>query len=230
MLHYLVRLPMAGGAEILDRVRDNHDLITKNERLARRNTLLSVQLNEIESLKDENKHLRKLLHSTRRLENKEFMVAELIRANKATARHHFLINKGRRDGVIVGQPILDADGILGQIVSATPYTSTGILITDANYSLQVKLKRLGLRMLAVGTGVPNKMVLRYVPNDTEVMVDDVVVSSGLDELYPPDFAIGRVTSVNRVSGDGFAEIVVTPSAVASRNREVLLLRSHGEAS
>lgn len=226
-LHYLIKLPVNSAVSFIEHIRNNEELLEKNKHLLRKNALLSVRMNAIETLEKENRYLRSLLHATRNLEKRRFMTAELIRASKVTGRHHFLIGKGEYDGVRVGQPILDAHGILGQVVSVTPYTATGILITDVSYSLQVKLKRLGLRVLAVGTGSPNKLKLRYVPGNTDVKVGDIVVSSGLDELYPPDFPVGHITEVRHPPGNSFADIVVLPSSVVDYSHEVLLIQPTG---
>ena len=134
-----------------------------------------------------------------------------------------VINKGTRDGVLVGQSLIDSNGIMGQVMTAGPVSSNALLITDPSHSIPVQVNRNGLRSVAVGTGSLNLLELSHIPNNADVRVGDLLVTSGLGGRFPSGYPVGRVVSVERDSGQPFTRVRVKPSARLERNREVLLV-------
>jgi rod shape-determining protein MreC len=134
-----------------------------------------------------------------------------------------VLNKGTRDGVYSGQSLIDSNGVMGQIVHAGPFSSNALLITDPSHALPVQAHRSGLRAVAVGTGPMNLLKLLHIPNNADLRVGDLLVTSGLGGRFPPGYPVGHVTSIERDRGRPFANIRVEPTARLERNREVLLV-------
>src|SRR5690606_10280225 len=135
------------------------------------------------------------------------------------------INKGEKDGVFLGQPVLDATGLMGQVVEVLPFSARVLLITDSSHSLPVQINRNGLRAIATGTGNSDWLELRHVGDTADIRVDDIVVSSGLGQRFPAGYPVGRVAAVNRDSSQPFAEVRVEPTAQLNRSRYLLLVFS-----
>jgi rod shape-determining protein MreC len=133
------------------------------------------------------------------------------------------INKGADDGVFKNQPVLDAFGIVGQVVQVDKYTSTIILISDAEHAIPVQVNRNGIRSIAVGAGDLGKLSLPYMTVESDVKTDDLLVSSGLDGIFPAGYPVARVSKVERNQSDTFATVEAKPLAQLDRDREVLLL-------
>lgn len=197
-------------------------LLAENRALHERNLELAARLQQLEALEEENRRLRALMDSAARIRN-EVQIAEILRVDLDPFRHLILINKGRRDGVYEGQPILDAFGVTGQVIEAGLYGARAMLITDPSHALPVAVNRNGLRTIAVGTGELNRLSLPYLPNAADIVPGDLLVTSGLGGRFPQGYPVARVTEVIRDPGRNFAQISAEPLAALDRNREVLLV-------
>ena len=151
------------------------------------------------------------------------VIAELLDVDLQPFRHTILINKGEREGVYDGQPIVDADGIMGQIVHVSPFSSTALLITDPSHAIPVQINRNGLRGIAVGTGQSHSLQLEYLPNNADIQKGDLLISSGLGNHFPAGYPVGVVTEIQLDPAEPFAKVLVSPSAKLEQSREVLLL-------
>ncbi len=125
--------------------------------------------------------------------------------------------------MFTGQPVLDADGVVGQVLHVAAQTSQVLLITDARHAIPVKSVRSGVRAIAMGRGPIGALDLPYLPNHVDLEVGDVLVTSGLDDVFPPDLPVAVVSSVNRIGEGEFAEIQATPRGRLDRIQEVLLV-------
>jgi rod shape-determining protein MreC len=134
-----------------------------------------------------------------------------------------VINKGADDGVFRGQPVLDAFGVVGQVMQVGKSTATLILITDTEHAVPVQVNRNGIRSIAMGTGESTKLSLPYLTVESDVQRGDLLVSSGLDEIFPAGYPVATVTRVERNPTDTFALVEAKPLAQLDRDREVLLL-------
>jgi rod shape-determining protein MreC len=134
-----------------------------------------------------------------------------------------VINKGADNGVFRGQPVLDAFGVVGQVMQVGKSTATLILITDAEHAVPVQVNRNGIRSIAMGTGEPAKLSLPYMTVESDVRKGDLLVSSGLDAIFPAGYPVATVTKVERNAADTFATVEAKPLAQLDRDREVLLL-------
>ncbi len=222
--------PVYWVADIPSRVNDWQDthLVTRstlqeeNERLRRENLILEGRTQQLASLQAENIRLRGLLNSTALLRD-DVVVAELIGVAPDPVRQQVVLNKGSRDGVYVGQPLIDADGLMGQVVEVGQLTSRVLLITDATHSVPVQVTRNGVRAIAEGTGSLASLEVHHVSATTDIRAGDLLVSSGLGGRFPVGYPVALVTSVERDPGQPFARILAQPTAALDRSRHVLLV-------
>lgn len=184
--------------------------------------VLSGRVQKFSELAAENARLRGLLDSTRVVDGR-VLIAEIISVDSDPFRHIVLLNKGEREGVYVGQPVLDARGIMGQIIEVGPQTARVMLIADREHALPVRVARNGIRAIVAGNGSLDKLQLQYVPESADVKVGDTLVSSGLGLRYPGGYPVAIVTRVGRSGTGDFAAIEVKPVAELDRSRHVLLL-------
>ena len=201
---------------------DRSELLEENERLKRQQLNFNVRLQRLAALEAENTRLREMMESSAKVADR-VLVAEVLSVDLDPYRHRFAINKGLSDGVYVGQALLDAGGVVGQVVRAEPLNSVAVMISDADHALPVRINRNGLRTVALGTGDLDQLQLPYLPNNADIQVGDLLVSSGLGGGFPADYPVGKVTKVDRIPGQPFAEITAQPTAALDRDREVLLV-------
>lgn len=221
-LQALVDAPFALASWSSDTLASRRVLLEENASLKRKQLLIGAQLQKLTALEAENRRLRLLLESSVRL-GERVLIAELLKVDFDPYRHQILINKGTRHGVHAGQPLLDEAGILGQIVHANAFTSTAILITDPNHAVPVQVNRNGLRTLAVGTGNFQLLELPHVPNNDDIWVGDLLITSGLGGHFPRGYPVARVIQVEFDPSRPFARVLAKPIAHLDRRREVLLI-------
>jgi len=221
-LYYLANLP-DNLARLMDgRLASETELRQANTTLRRENLALRARLQQFEALEAENMRLRDLLGSSLKLGDR-VVIAELLSVDLDPYRQQVIINKGAASGVFVGQPVLDANAVMGQVVRVDPLTSAVLLITDAAHALPVQINRNGMRAVAAGTGIVNRLELPNLPNNADVRKGDLLVTSGLGGHFPPGYPVALVSEVRREPGMPFATIVATPTARLDRSREVLLV-------
>ena len=220
-LHVVANLPLQISNWAVDLFATKSNLQEENEKLKKDMLLLRAQQQKFAALENENIRLRDLLDSSLKVKDR-VLIAELISINLDPYIHQFLINKGASSGAFEGQPVLDANAVMGQITHVTPYTSTVLMITDARHSLPVQILRTGQRAIAVGTGDINRLNIPHLPNNTDIQVGDLLVTSGLGGRFPPGYPVATITEATRVEGKAFIDIVATPNAQLNHTREVLL--------
>ncbi len=221
-LHVVANLPLQISNWTIDLFSSKGQLQTENQRLKRDNLILQAQQQKFAALEHENMRLRDLLESSLKVKDR-VLIAELVSVDLDPYKHQVLINKGANSGVFEGQPVLDAKAVMGQVTSVSPYTATVLMITDARHSLPVQILRTGQRAIAVGTGDINRLNIPHLPNNTDIQVGDLLVTSGLGGRFPPGYPVATVTEVKRVEGKAFIDIVATPNAQLDHTREVLLV-------
>ncbi len=199
-----------------------HQIIQENLQLQQENLLLLAKLQKMEALERDNHHLRQLLQSSARINN-SVQVAELLTISTDPYKRQIVLNKGKQDGVFKGQPVLDAYGVMGQITRVNSLTSTAILITDRGHSLPVRINRNGLRSIVVGTGT--QLAIPHLPNNADVKVGDLLVSSGLGGVFPPSYPVAVINAVKQDPSQSFAYITATPKAQIDTSWKLLLVES-----
>ena len=209
-------------------IQSRAEALEENERLLRENLVLQGRSQQMAALQAENVRLRALLNSTAMLRD-DVLVAEILGVSPDPVRHQLVLNKGENDGVSVGQPLIDADGLMGQIVEVSASTSRALLITDATHSIPVQVNRNGVRAIAEGTGSLGALEIRHVSATTDIEVGDLLETSGLGGRFPGGYPVAVVTEIERDPGKMFAHVVARPSAALDRSRHVLLVFStHGK--
>jgi rod shape-determining protein MreC len=197
-------------------------LQSENEALRTELLIHQRRLQQMAALAAENVRLRRLLNSSDMLQDK-VLISELIGISPDPLTHTVVIDRGRRDGVYRGQAVLDAFGLMGQVVEVHTHSSRVLLITDSSHALPVQVNRNGVRAIAEGTGNLNQLRLRHVSNTTDIRAGDVLVSSGLGGRYPVGYPVALVEEVIRDPGQSFATVIATPKARLDRSRHVLLV-------
>ncbi|WP_428099858.1 rod shape-determining protein MreC [Candidatus Rariloculus sp.] len=197
-------------------------LLAENERFRREQLNASFRLQRLATLETENARLRGLLDSTAVL-GQRVLVAEIIAVDLDPYRQRFNVNRGLANGVFVGQALLDADGVVGQIVDVGPFTAEAVAITDADHALPVSVNRNGLRTVAVGTGDSSRLRLPYLTNSADIGIGDLLVSSGLGGVFPLGYPVARVLEVRLRPGQSFADVIAEPVSALDRDLEVLLV-------
>ncbi len=221
-LQYLVNLPVEVGQWLRKSLLTRQALMEQNARLRRENLLLKLRSQKFAALQAENRRLRELLESSMEV-GERALLANVLAIEPDPSTRQIVLDKGSQQGVYLGQPIVDAHGIMGQVVHVGPFSSTGMLITDVSHALPVRINRNGLRAIVTGTGAGNTLELSYVPLNADVQQGDLIVSSGLDGRFPPGYPVGQVSRVELDSGAPFAKIAVVPTARLSRAYEALLM-------
>ncbi|WP_392566109.1 rod shape-determining protein MreC [Utexia brackfieldae] len=221
-LYYVSNSPLAAFDAMREMSKTRVSLIDENITL--RNTLRTKNsdLQLLEQLKRENDELRKLLVSPLRRDEYK-MVAQVLLANSNPYSYQIVLNKGDKNGVYTGQPVLDEQGIVGQVFSTSETTSRAILICDYQHAIPVKILRNDMSMVAVGNGCSNNLILDFLPNNVDIKVGDELVSSGLDGRFPEGYPVAKVASVNVDPHSANLVVQATPTADLKRLRYLLLL-------
>jgi rod shape-determining protein MreC len=222
--YWITDLPQRVWQGVAGQFGSRTELIAENEKLKTEALLLQGRLQKLAALTEQNVRLRELLNSST-LVNEKVEVAELIGMDPNPFTHRILINKGERDGVFLGQPVLDARGLMGQVVELMPYASRVLLLTDSTHSIPVQVNRNGLRAIASGTGNPERLELRHVADTADIKEGDLLVSSGLGQRFPAGYPVATVKEVIHDSGQPFAIVRAVPTAALNRSRYVLLVFS-----
>lgn len=221
-VQYLASLPASLGESASEAFTSRSELEADRLRLHAENLELRGRLQKFEALEAENMRLRGLLDSSFKVGDR-VQIAELIAVEQDPFRQVVLIDKGASSGLYEGQPVLDANAVVGQVTHITPLTASVLLITDATHALPVQVKRNGLRTIALGTGLINQLELPHLPNNADIKVGDLLNTSGLGGRFPPGYPVAKVVEVRREPGRPFASVIAETTAHLDRLREVLLV-------
>lgn len=227
-LQYAVDLPIQTGSWLAETATSRTRLLSENERLRRENLRVKSRLEKFAELEAENRRLRSLLDSSIKVGDR-VLIAELLSVDMDPFARRIVLNKGTRDGVYRGQSLIDSNGVMGQVVQTGPFSSNALLITDPSHALPVQVHRTGFRAVAVGTGPQNQLELLHIPNNADLRIGDLLVTSGLGGRFPAGYPVGHIVSVERDRGRPFALVRVEPTARLERNREVLLVWPGGRS-
>jgi len=226
-LQTVASIPKNMGLWFNDQMNSHQSLIAENKSRHTENLLLKAQLQKFTSLQAENIRLRSLLKSSRKLSD-QMLIAETIAVDLDPYKRQIVINKGQLNGVYSGQPILDAHGIMGQIIHPGLPSSTAILITDPSHAIPVQVNRNGLRTVLYGTGAANYLEVQNLPNNADIETGDLLITSGLGGRFPEGYPVAVVINIKRDPGQPFAQIVAEASAHLEQSREVLLVMAKTE--
>ena len=212
--------------DILRRIGDF--FVTQNK-LQRENVELkqsvlkkSEELQRMSLMESELANLRKLL-GARELIQENSTLAEILHSGRNPFRRKVIVDKGAKNGIQLGEAVISADGVLGQVTAVFPFTSEVTLLTDKNQAVPVMLRRNGLRAVVFGNGRDGTLDLPFIPLNADVQNGDMLVTSGIDGTYPAGLFIAKVTNIERNATSAFARITCTPVAGIDQDRHVLVL-------
>lgn len=204
-------------------------LQAENEKLRREHLANAQTLLQTQQLLVENAHLRNILGAAERLPVASVMSEILYDARDAYTRK-VILNRGSHHGLAAGQPVIDDVGVVGQVTRAFLFTAEVTLLTDRNQALSVQVLRNGVRSIAYGSGKLGVLDLRFMSPNTDIQPSDILVTSGIDGVFPAGLPVARVKKVDQKSSDGFLTIVCEPLAGIDRHRQLLVLITHSEVA
>ena len=228
-IQIVVDAPFRLWAWLRDATTDRNDLHLQLSRLQAERLLTNARLQRLSALEAENARLRDLLEARAQVRD-EVRVAEIMAVEANPYSHSIVIDIGEREGAYDGQAIVDAVGVIGQIIRTGLSTSQAMLISDPSHSLPVEINRNGLRTIANGTGEFDRLVLPFITNNTDIQPGDLLVTSGLGGAFPAGYPVAVIDTVNRIPQEPFADVSATASAKLDQVREVMLIWSSTEPS
>lgn len=223
-LRVIVDAPISFWHWFGDSTTSRNELETELDHLNAERFLTHVRLQKLQALEAENVRLRALLEARARVRD-EVRVAEIMFVDANPYDHSLVINVGSRNGVFDGQALVDANGVVGQVIKAGLMTSQAMLISDTDHALPVEVNRNGLRTIVVGTGEIDSLSLPFIVNNADIRAGDLLVTSGLGGTFPAGYPVAVVKSVTRVPREPYAEVTATPAASLGQVREVMLIFS-----
>ncbi|MUG27269.1 rod shape-determining protein MreC [Aeromonas salmonicida] len=221
-LQYIANAPGIMLDTMSTQVQTRAGLIEQTKQQEQQLFTLRSRLLKMDHLEHENQRLRELLGSPVHKESRK-MVAELLSVDSDPFSHQVLINKGALDGVYNGQPVINDQGVIGQVLHVGSTTSRVLLVTDSSHGIPVRVLRNDLRAIASGSGELDKLELRNLPRNTDVQVGDLLVTSGLGGRFPEGYPVATVTRSDYVEGKPFAQVEAKPLVELDRLRYLLLL-------
>lgn len=205
---------------------DNNFLLhIENKKLRERNLSLSTQVNQATLFATENEHLRALLRLCNNIKTKSTPV-EIQYDFTNPFRQKVVIGQGLYQNIKKGSPVVNEDGVVGQVTRVFPLQSEVTLITDQDLAVPIQVLRTGLRSVIYGTQKGDSLDLRFVPANADLVIGDKLVTSGLDDVYPPGLPVANVKHIERISGITFARVICTPIASVRSVRQMLALNYH----
>jgi rod shape-determining protein MreC len=197
-------------------------LADDNAALRRQLVLQSTAVQGYAVLQQDNAHLKALLELSERYAAAATAVEVLYRSRDPFAQKLF-VDKGTDAGIVPGQAVIDADGVVGQVTRVFPVMAEVTLVSDKDHAVPVKVVRSGLRSVLYGSGTGRLPELRFMAPSADIEVGDTLVTSGIDGTYPPGLAVAEVVSLERDTGQMFARITARPLAGVDRSLHLLVL-------
>jgi len=221
-IQWLVDIPSNIADDISAVLVERTALVKDNNQLRSSSIILERKVQQMMVLRAENIRLRELLNASAHVDD-DVQLAELIGVNHDPFQHQVILDKGTEDGVFVGQPVLDAGGIMGQVVEVSIYTNRTMLVTDGRHALPVEVVRNGMRAIALGKGSHEELDITHIPDNADIRVGDMLVSSALGERFPYGYPVARIVSAERDSGRKFMIVKAKPLAKLNNSRYVLMV-------
>lgn len=205
------------------RLSDNYDILLQEY------FSLQAKNQQFEALEAENRRLLALLSANQSYRSQVSMLAEVVQANARALDGKVVINRGKNAGVFVGQAVVDASGLLGQITQVGEGSSQVILVTDPAHAVPIENLRTGLQSLVRGEGEGEWLSLPFISPQADIEVGDVLVTSGLGGVFPRDHPVAEVVSVRTIPGEPFLSVYAQPLAAINRTRYVMLIDEENTA-
>lgn len=204
--------------------RTRNDLRQENSQLRTAQQHSQFELQRLQQLEAENHRLRVLLESAQAQEL-DLQMAEIMRVSLDPGRHHVILNQGAQLGINKGQVVIDAEGLMGQIIRTDPLQSEAVLITDSNHVTPIEVNRNGLRNIAYGNGDDKLLHLPYFAQNSEIKEGDLLVTSGLGGRFPVGIPVAKIVKINRDPGKTFLDVYAEPIAALDQSRLVAVVKN-----
>lgn len=221
-LQMVASLPVGAYYGVVDLLTTDKDLQERNIRLEAEREQLLARLQQFQALEMENERLRSMVGAASRVASKA-LAAELMEVSLEPFSRRLLVRRGSTDGVYVGQPVIDAYGIVGQVTHVGPYSSTVTLITDPSHAIPVVNNRSGLRAMVFGSGDQDSLALPYLSSVADIKEGDLLVSSGMGGVFPAGYPVAEVTDVLNNPSESFLMVRARPAAQLNHGKHVLLI-------
>ncbi len=221
-LIYLADTPRKLADGVSEQIQTRNELLDENRKLEQQLFLLRSDLLRFTQISQENERLRKLLGSPVQADSRK-MVAEILAVDSDPFVHQIVIDRGERNGVYEGQPVVNDLGVVGQVISVGKTTSRVLLISDLSHALPVRVMRNDIRAIASGTGILDELTLKNIPRSADLQEGDMLVTSGLGGRFPMGYPVAKITRFSYEEGKPFAEVKAEPLAALDRLRYLLLL-------
>ena len=221
-IYWLSALPENISHGVSSLFTSRESLQEELDKLESQMLVLERKAQKLASVTAELNRLRELLNASRLLDE-GVVVTEIIAASPNPDTHYIQIDKGMSDGVYLGQAVLDAHGLMGQVIGVNNLTSRVLLISDSRHAVPVQVNRNGLRAIAYGVGAVNYLELGSVPATYDIKVGDLLVSSGLGGRFPEGYPVGRVSDILIEPGESFAQVKIKPEAQLNRSKLLLIV-------
>ncbi len=228
-LRVIVDAPVSAWRWAIEATASRNDLELENSRLNAERLLTQARLQRYSSLEAENARLRAMLEA-RATVREQVRVAEILSVSSDPFRHLMVVDKGSVDNVYDGQAVIDADGVIGQVIETGVLSSQCMLISDPGHALPVEVNRNGLRTIARGTGEYDQLDLPFLPNNADIEPGDLLVTSGRGGAFPAGYPVAVVDKVTRIPQEPFASVTATPVASLNQVREIMLIWSAPDQS
>ncbi|AQU46848.1 rod shape-determining protein MreC [Xanthomonas oryzae] len=215
-------LPGRIGSQVRDNAATHAQLVEETRDLRNQLLVANARLTRLQTAALDNAQLRELLNVAER-RGLDVQLAPILNIDLDPTRQRLLLDAGSRDGVLLGQAVIDAGGLMGQVIEVTPLHSTVLLLTDPDHAVPVSVARNGVRLIVYGRG--DRLELRDIPLSAGVQVGDEIVTSGLDGRFPAGFPVGKVSELHPDDTHAFLIGELIPAAKLDRGRDVLLLRA-----
>ncbi|MDG2228776.1 MAG: rod shape-determining protein MreC [Gammaproteobacteria bacterium] len=206
-----------------NKLSDRESILTENQLLKKEIIQLYSKVQQTYKLEAENKRLFELLKAKPE-DGENFIFADIIAVNQDNDKHQIIINKGSMDGIELGAAIADSKGIIGHIVRDQVLASEVLLISDPEHGIPIEIARNGLRAIAIGIGSYDEIILNNLPNNSDIKINDVLITSGLGGRYPEGYPVAIISNIERVKGDSYLSIGAKPIANLKNINEVLVIQ------
>ena len=186
------------------------------------NLKLKIQLQEYQSLKDENSRLRKISKASTKISEKQTL-AKVINNKAHPSKKIITIDKGKKDGIFIGQNVLGLKGLIGQIIESSYLSSKVLLISDLNSNIPAQITRTGEKIIIKGKDKSDELDIPFAPINMDLKLGDVISTSGMASRFKPNIPIGKISSINNDKERKFASVTVSPYENIGNSSELILI-------
>ena len=218
----MAHLPLRLSSGVSDTLQTIVDRGERVDALEAENFELRALASRMAGLVAENARLRALLGSSSQIES-DALIAEVLSLEQRSDRHRLILDKGERDGVRVGQAVIDSTGLLGQVTEVMPGLSKVMLVTDPSHAVPMLNERTGQQVIAEGTGDRQQLSVRFISVSADIRLGDSLLTSGLGRRFPRGYPVGQISNIEMIPGESFQSVDMSISSKPHAIDHVLLL-------